>query len=61
MEKCYALKIDEKKKLQDDSDLSFIGGFPKLSPDMKIPKCTLYDKEEKFMFQIYLCFFFCKF
>ncbi|APC40325.1 hypothetical protein [Clostridium estertheticum] len=52
MEQCYVLKINEEKNIQENSDLCFIGGYPRIPISATIPKCKLCNKEQTFMFQV---------
>lgn len=52
MEYCYILKIDTKKEIQNEKDLSFIGGLPRLPLNIELPKCSLCNEQQTFIFQI---------
>ncbi|MEN2774498.1 hypothetical protein [Acetivibrio clariflavus] len=46
------LIFDESKKYQDENDLCFVGGFPKIPADIDIPTCKLCNSQLTFFFQV---------
>ncbi|WP_312476295.1 hypothetical protein [Neobacillus sp.] len=52
MESSYILKVDPSHQQQNESDRSFIGGYPSIAASMEIPVCQLCGAEETFFFQV---------
>lgn len=52
MESSYSLKMDQSHQQQKDSDLSFLGGFPRIPASTEIPICQLCGAEQTFFFQV---------
>jgi hypothetical protein len=48
----YLLLEDETRQSQDETDLSFIGGTPRLPGSLEIPLCTLCGASQTFFFQV---------
>ncbi|MED2970982.1 hypothetical protein P4361_01665 [Fictibacillus sp. B-59209] len=52
MSDCYRIKISDSEETQSQSDLSFLGGKPRVPKSIDIPKCELCGEEQSFFFQI---------
>jgi len=51
MESSYILKVDPSNQHQNESDRSFIGGYPSMPDSMEIPVCQLCGAKQTFFFQ----------
>lgn len=52
MQPCYVLKPDETTPDQQDNDLSFVGGLPRIPEAEDIPSCRLCGAQLTFFFQV---------
>lgn len=52
MANCWILNVNNGEAIQNDNQLSFIGGHPRLPKNVNIPSCSLCGQQQSFMLQV---------
>lgn len=52
MKNCWILNVNHGEAVQDNNQLSFIGGRPRLPININIPSCSLCTQQQSFMLQV---------